>query len=72
MEKKIMQRFEQSVPGSIYVGSVTLSGLSCVRGKNTGPMPLIFMFVGKVSEPGMGYDWAILVSLTNFVHGIQN
>ena len=55
----------------------TCKNLSRVGGhvlgvKNTGPMPLIFIFVGKVSETGKGYDWTFLVSLTNFVHRIQN
>ena len=69
---KIMQRFGQSVPGSLTHENLSRVGGHVLGVKNTGPMPLIFMFVGKVSEPGMGYDWTFLVSLTNFVHRIQN
>ena len=39
----------------LIVGCV-MSGWSCVWGKNAGPMPLIFMFVGKVSNE----EWVMI------------
>ena len=69
--KKIMQRFEQSVPGSLTHGNLSRVG-GHMLGVKTQVLCHSICVCGKGIEPGMGYDLAILVSLTKFVHMIQN